>query len=142
MNPSHRGISFHQPIRPKAEKQEAQRWTDTFGVRPADPEAPVETLSGGNQQKVVLGRWLKFSAQILILEEPTIGVDVDARADIYRLIATALEAGLTVLMLSTDLEEVENISHRALVFNRGQIVAQLEGSSLNMSELVRTSSGG
>jgi ribose transport system ATP-binding protein len=102
----------------------------------------VETLSGGNQQKVVLGRWLKFSAQILILEEPTIGVDVGARADIYRLIASALESGLTVLMLSTDLEEVENISHRALVFNRGRIVAELEDDSLTMSELVRTSSGG
>ena len=142
LNPTHRGIPFHRPILPAAEKQEAWRWTKLFGVRPADPEAAVETLSGGNQQKVVLGRWLKFSAQILILEEPTIGVDVGARADIYRLIATALQNGLTVLMLSTDLEEVENISHRALVFNRGRIVAELEGDSLTMSELVRTSSGG
>lgn len=111
-------------------------------MRPSDPEALVETLSGGNQQKIVMGRWLEFGGQLLILEEPTLGVDVGSKADIYALLSDALRAGLSVLLVSTDFEEVAGIAHRALVFDKGAVVAELAGDELNVGNLTLYSTGG
>ena len=98
----------------------------SVGLRPNDPDLPIEALSGGNQQKVVVGRWLATGRKLLIAEDPTAGVDVGAKAEIYRLIARALEAGLAVVVVSTDFEEIAHICHRALVFSRGRIVARTD----------------
>ena len=81
---------------------------------------PIDWLSGGNQQKVVVGRWLHLNGQIYVFEDPTAGVDVGAKAEIYRLFDVALERGATILIVSTDFEEVAKVCHRALVFDRGQ----------------------
>jgi ribose transport system ATP-binding protein len=142
LNPAHRGFSPWSPIYPRPEYEEAIAWVDHFGIRPNDPDATVDSLSGGNQQKVVLGRWIEFRGSLLILEEPTIGVDVGARADIYRFLADELERGLTVLLISTDFEEVANLCHRALIFDRGKIVAELAGDTLTVSNLIRAAAGG
>ena len=96
-------------------------------LRPNEPDLPIEGLSGGNQQKVVVGRWLATGRRLLVAEDPTAGVDVGAKAEIYRLIARALAAGLAVVVVSTDFEEVAHICHRALVFNRGRIIGELIG---------------
>jgi ribose transport system ATP-binding protein len=141
MNPANRGQALHQTIQPKLEKSEAKSWISRFNVRPPDAEQTLETLSGGNQQKVVMGRWLEFGAKLLILEEPTLGVDVGSKAEIYGFLVKALEAGAAVLLVSTDLEEIAGICHRALVFNRGRVAAELEGSSLNVAELVHAAAG-
>ena len=141
MNPANRGIKLHQVIQPKQEKRQARAWVTRFGVRPRDPEAALDTLSGGNQQKVVMGRWLEFGAKLLILEEPTLGVDVGSKAEIYVFLVKALEAGAAVLLVSTDLEEIAGICHRALVFNRGSIAAELEGSDLTVPALVHAAAG-
>jgi len=106
------------------ERNQALFLVAKFGVQPPDTEREVYTLSGGNQQKVVMARWLNIGAKLLILEEPTQGVDVGAKAEIYSLINEALAAGLAVLVVSTDFEEIANICHRALVFNRGRIIAE------------------
>ena len=100
----------------------------------------VEALSGGNQQKVVVGRWLATGRKLLIAEDPTAGVDVGAKADIYRLIAAAVEEGLAVLVISTDFEEIAHICHRALVFSRGRIVRELIGASLTTSAVIAAAS--
>jgi ribose transport system ATP-binding protein len=142
LNPFQRSVSPWAPIYPRPESEEAMTWVDRFGIRPRDPEATLESLSGGNQQKVVLGRWIEFRGSLLILEEPTIGVDVGARADIYRFLADELERGLTVLLISTDFEEVANLCHRALIFDRGQIVAELAGDGLTVPNLIRAAAGG
>ena len=142
LNPSHRGLSPWSPIYPRPELEEATAWVERFGIRPNNPELIVDSLSGGNQQKVVLGRWIEFRGTLLILEEPTIGVDVGSRADIYRFLVEELERGLTVLLISTDFEEVANLCHRALIFDRGQIVAELAGDSLTVSNLIRAAAGG
>ena len=92
-------------------------------MRPNDPTLPIEWLSGGNQQKVVVGRWLRLSGKIYVFEDPTAGVDVGAKAEIYRLFDVALEAGAAILIVSTDFEEVAKVCHRALVFDRGRVVA-------------------
>ena len=94
-------------------------------MRPNDPTLPIELLSGGNQQKVVVGRWLHLAAKLYVFEDPTAGVDVGAKAEIYRLFDVALQAGAAILIVSTDFEEVAKVCHRALVFDRGRVVAEL-----------------
>ncbi len=141
MNPQNRGLKLHQIINPKQEKTEAQTWVRRFNVRPPDSEQHLETLSGGNQQKVVIGRWLELSPKLFILEEPTLGVDVGSKAEIYAFLVKVLEAGAAVLLVSTDLEEIVGIAHRALVFNRGQIAAELSGKNLNVLQLVHAAAG-
>ena len=110
------------------------------GLRPNLPHLPIEALSGGNQQKVVVGRWLDIGGKLLIAEDPTAGVDVGAKSDIYALLDQALAAGLGVLVISTDFEEVARICHRALVFSRGRIVEELAGEALTTSSVIHAAS--
>lgn len=110
------------------------------GLRPNLPAMAIEGLSGGNQQKVIVGRWLATGRRLLIAEDPTAGVDVGAKADIYKLIAEALGRGLAVVVVSTDFEEVANICHRALVFNRGRILCELSGSDVTTEALIAAAS--
>ncbi|GGX19028.1 sugar ABC transporter ATP-binding protein [Streptomyces lomondensis] len=125
---------------PRRERAEAAALIERFGVRPADSEAPIATLSGGNQQKVMIGRWLRIGRRVVILEEPTAGVDVGAKAEIYRLLDEALAQGLAVLLISSDFEEVADVCHRALVFARGTVTAELAGVSLTVTELTHAAS--
>ncbi len=112
-----------------------------FDVRPMDINIDVSALSGGNQQKVVMARWLQLQAPLLILEDPTAGVDVGARAEIYDLLNVALSQGVAVLLITNDLEEVAHICNRALVFNRGQIVGELRNQDVSFANLLELASG-
>jgi ribose transport system ATP-binding protein len=127
-------------IRPRRERKTAAALVDAFSIRPRNCEAVIATLSGGNQQKIMIGRWLRVHRRLLILEEPTAGVDVGAKAEIYRLLDSALTTGLAVLLISTDMEEVANVCHRALVFVRGTATAELTGNALNVTALTHTAS--
>lgn len=139
-NPRVRGVSPMSLINPRRERAEATALVSRFSVRTASTEAPIATLSGGNQQKIMIGRWLGVARRLVILEEPTAGVDVGAKAEIYRLLDDALEAGLAVLLISTDFEEVANVCHRALVFVGGAVTAELSGDALTVTQLTRTAS--
>ncbi|MFF3457154.1 sugar ABC transporter ATP-binding protein [Streptomyces sp. NPDC002730] len=139
-NPRAAGVPAWHWISPRRERAEATALIDRFSVQPRDCEVPIATLSGGNQQKIMVGRWLRGSLRLLILEEPTASVDVGAKAAIYRLLDDALAAGLAVLLISTDFEEVATVCHRALVFARGTVTAELTGEALTVSELTRTAS--
>jgi ribose transport system ATP-binding protein len=127
-------------IRPRHERAAAAALVDAFSVRPRNSEAVIATLSGGNQQKIMIGRWLRVHRRLLILEEPTAGVDVGAKAEIYRLLDSALTTGLAVLLISTDMEEVANVCHRALVFVHGTVTAELAGNALNVTALTHAAS--
>jgi ribose transport system ATP-binding protein len=140
LNPQANGRALFQPRSPANEAGEARRIGADLGLRPNDPHLPVEALSGGNQQKVVVGRWLATGRKLLIAEDPTAGVDVGAKSEIYRLIAAALEQGLTVIVVSTDFEEVAHICHRALVFSRGRIVAEIGEAHLSTAALIHAAS--
>ncbi|BFG79813.1 sugar ABC transporter ATP-binding protein [Paraburkholderia terrae] len=140
LNPRATGRGFLRLKSGRAEYGEALALTTQFGVRPNDPTQAVENLSGGNQQKVVMARWLQIAKRLLILEEPTAGVDVGARADIYALVNSALERGLAVLLISTDFEEVANIAHRALIFNRGRVIDCVQRESLTIQTLLQRAS--
>ena len=140
LNPGAIKRSLFSFLSPRSEAALAEEIGRSVGLRPNDPELPVEALSGGNQQKVVVGRWLATGRKLLIAEDPTAGVDVGAKADIYRLIARALEAGLAVVVVSTDFEEIAHICHRALVFSRGVIVKELAGEALTTPALITAAS--
>jgi ribose transport system ATP-binding protein len=111
-----------------------------FDIRPDDPEIALDTLSGGNQQKVVLARWFAVGRTVVVLEEPTMGVDVGAKADIYGLLGDAARTGTAAIVVSTDMEEVAKIAHRAVVFGRGRVVAELSGPRLTIADLLTAAS--
>ena len=113
-----------------AETEQAKRWIDLLGIRTRGPEQTMRTLSGGNQQKVCVSRWLVDSVKLLILEEPTRGVDVGARREIYMELRALADRGLAVLVLSSDVEEVAGISDRSLVLDRGRIVGRFDKGAL------------
>jgi ribose transport system ATP-binding protein len=112
-----------------------------LGVRPPDIERDVATLSGGNQQKVVLGKWLLSQARLLILDEPTRGVDVGARCDIYEAIASLADAGMAVLLISSDLPEVIGMSQRLLVMRAGRIAGTFQQDDADEERLLACASG-
>ncbi len=122
------------------EAQEAEVLGRTVGLSPNDPSLAIEALSGGNQQKVVVGRWLPTKRRLLIAEDPTAGVDVGAKAEIYGLLFEALGSGMGVLVISTDFEEVAQICHRAIVFSRGKVQAELAGDALTAAALIQAAS--
>ena len=141
LNPQNRGFQWYQPIHPNQEKSEAEVWVGRYDVRPRAPEQAIETLSGGNQQKVVIGKWLEFATKVLILEEPTVGIDVGSKAEIYAFLIGVLKRGVSVLMISTDFEEIANVCHRALVFNRGRIVAEMLQDQLTVPQILHAAAG-
>ena len=119
----------------RAERAEARDWLHRLAVTPADPERPFASLSGGNQQKVVLARWLRCGAGAYLLEEPTNGVDVGAKQAIYASLATATGAGAAVLISSTDTEELCAICDRVIVMRQGVIRAVLRQEQLSEDRL-------
>src|SRR6202044_285677 len=135
LNPCIKDKAVLSPIHPAAERRAARRLGGFVQLSPNDPQALVENLSGGNQQKVVLGRWLDLKGKLLILEDPTAGVDVGAKGEIYRLLFEALETGLSIIVISPDFVEVAAICHRALVFSRGAIVAEIAEADLTAESL-------
>ena len=120
-----------------AETAAAVRQIREFGVRSAGTEQPVKNLSGGNQQKVVLARTLLASPAILILDEPTRGIDVAAKADIYGLIARLAGEGKAILLVSSEMNEILTLSHRILVMREGSVVAECRPAGTTPEEILR-----
>jgi rhamnose transport system ATP-binding protein len=111
-------------LRPAAERKLTLEFIRDLGVKAAGPQAPGGSLSGGNQQKIALARWLATKPRVLILDEPTQGVDVGAKSEIYKIIRQLAAEGLAVLMISSDLPEVLGMSDRIIVMRGGVIVAE------------------
>jgi len=123
------------------QRQEAEWVLGTLGVRPADPHALVRNLSGGNQQKVLLGKWLCARPKLLVLHEPTQGVDVGARVDIEDALVEAARSGCAVIVASMDVSELAGICDRILVTRRGAIAKELSGAQTS-EEIVAAVYGG
>ena len=113
-----------------------------FDVNPPAPAAEVQQLSGGNQQKVVLARWFHLSQPLVVLEEPTAGVDVGAKRQIYAVLRERAEAGTALVVVSTDFEEVATVCTRVLVFRNGLIAAELTGDDIRVGRLLALAAGG
>jgi ribose transport system ATP-binding protein len=115
----------------RQERAEAKTWLDRLAVEPRAPEALFSTLSGGNQQRVILARWLRCGSRAFLLDEPTQGVDVAGKADIYQALNAAARAGACVVMASTDADELVATCDRVLVFRSGRLCAELAGEGLS-----------
>ena len=114
----------------------AQSWIEALDIRPADPDRPAGTLSGGNQQKVLLARLLALSPRVLVLDEPTRGIDVGAKVEIQRLVGELADNGLSVVFVSAELEEVLRVSNRIAVLRGGRIVDTLPADELTVDSLL------
>jgi len=112
-------------------------YANKLHIRPAEPKALVSRLSGGNQQKVVFARWLFADSKVLLLDEPTRGVDVAARAEIYRAIKELAETGAAIVLSSSDLPELMGMADRIMVMRRGHIVARLDARKTSQEEVLR-----
>jgi ribose transport system ATP-binding protein len=128
-------------LRKGSERADVNVWLDRLDVRPRNCEFAMSDLSGGNQQKVVICRWLRMEPKVLVLDEPTQGVDVGAKADIHRLVDEAAAQGTAVLVVSTDHEELVRLCHRVLVVRRGRIVDELSGSQLDADAITAVTIG-
>jgi ABC-type sugar transport system ATPase subunit len=124
----------------RKEKELCKTQVDRLNILISDPNQLVETLSGGNQQKVILGRWLEVNPEILILDEPTRGLDVSAKAEIARIIARLAEAGTSIIFISSEIEEMTSLCDRYLVFKKGSIVGAF-GYGISQDRLVGLAAG-
>ncbi len=125
-------------LRGRPERDEAKTWFDRLQVSPPDGyQLPLASFSGGNQQKIVMGRWLRMAPRVLLLDEPTQGVDVGAKAQLHRVILDAANNGAIVLVNSTDLEELSTLCDRVLVLRGGKVTAELSGDDVNESRINR-----
>jgi ABC-type sugar transport system ATPase subunit len=116
----------------------AEKFIDLLGIVTTGPEQPVGTLSGGNQQKVILARWLATDPRLLILDEPTRGIDVGAKAEIERLVEELSQEGMAVVFISSELEEVVRRSHRVAVLRDRRKIAELTGDDIDEHTIMHT----
>jgi len=138
-NPVQHGL---RPVNRRLECRRADELMEAFDVRPRNPEAQVSVFSGGNAQKLVVARALAGGPVLLLLSEPTAGVDVGARALIYAKLREACGQGLSIVMASSDFEEVVEVADRAAVLHRGTLVTVLDGDAISVAALTGASYGG
>ena len=119
----------------RRERAETHGWCEQLEVRPGRSEDAITGLSGGNQQKVVLARWLRLAPRVLVLDEPTQGVDVGSKADIHALVDRAAADGAVVVVCSSDAEELARVATHVVVLHRGREVARLEGNDLTVANI-------
>ena len=132
-----RRYSWFGFVQTRKERSAAREISHRLGIKTRSIEAPISTLSGGNQQKVVLGRALAAGSDVLVCDEPTAGIDVGARAEIYALLAQLAAEGTGIVVVSSDVMELMGLCHRILVVREGRVVAEFGHGSTSEEELVR-----
>ncbi|MNT13697.1 Ribose import ATP-binding protein RbsA [compost metagenome] len=130
------GVLQYERMNPEIDK-----YIKDLGVRTASPEQNVMGLSGGNQQKVVIARWLSIGPKVLLLDEPTRGVDVGAKTEIHKIICELAEKGLAVLMVSSELPEILAVSDRILVMHEGKLKAELSREEATQEKIMYYATG-
>ncbi len=128
-------------LRPRRERERAAHQRDALRIRLASLDQPVGTLSGGNQQKVVLAKWLETQPRVLLLEEPTRGVDVGAKHEIYTLMHRWTAAGMAILLISTEMPELLGLSDRILVLHRGMVTAEFDRAGATPERILAAAMG-
>jgi rhamnose transport system ATP-binding protein len=128
-------------LRPRRERALADRFMEQLRIKATSPSQIVRSLSGGNQQKVVLAKWLAAEPRILLLDEPTHGVDVGTKADVHRTISQLAGAGLTILLISSELPEILGMSDRVLVMREGRLVAEFTRAEATQERVIHAAAG-
>lgn len=140
--PSTRDFSKHGFFDDKTSTEFVNQLIERLRVKSGTPKLPVGNLSGGNQQKVVLAKWIGIAPKILILDEPTRGVDVGAKREIYQLMNELAERGVPIIMVSSDLPEILGVSDRIIVMHEGRISGELSQSEANQELVMQLATGG
>ncbi|GAA0985808.1 sugar ABC transporter ATP-binding protein [Acrocarpospora macrocephala] len=125
----------------RRDRQVASDAIDQFDVRPRDPEALVASLSGGNQQKVMLAKWFGLQPSVIVLDEPVQGVDVGAKAQVFEYLRAAASAGAAVLVVDSDFDNLTDVCDRVLIIRQGELVGEVDGDSIDTSEITRATFG-
>ncbi|CAH2811602.1 MAG: ABC transporter, ATP-binding protein (cluster 2, ribose/xylose/arabinose/galactose) / ABC transporter, ATP-binding protein (cluster 2, ribose/xylose/arabinose/galactose) [Candidatus Burkholderia crenata] len=112
------------------------RFIESLGIKLRSPDQPIRELSGGNQQKVLLARWLATNPSLLLLDEPTRGIDVGAKADVAKIIRELRDSGLAVLLSASELEDLTAVADRAVVIRDGKTVAELDGARMSKASIM------
>ena len=134
---SKRGI-----VSQKEEVRITKKWIEKFGIKTPSSETTIENLSGGNQQKVVMGRWMEMEPDLLILNNPTRGVDVGAKSEIYKIIDELCKAGTAIIMISSDMSELLSMSDRVMAMAGGRICGELSRCEVTQEKLMELVVGG
>ena len=119
----------------------ARLYIESLSIRPDLPERAARDLSGGNQQKVVIAKWLATQPKVLILDEPTRGVDVGAKAEIYALMRELTAAGMSILFISSEMPELLGMCDRILVMHEGKLTGEFDRSQMSQQALMRAATG-
>ena len=125
----------------KQERKQAASYVEKFDIKAASLSSHLINLSGGNQQKVYLAKWMDTNPEILILDEPTRGIDVNTKKEIYHFIRSLTEQGVSVIVISSEMEEIVGLCHRVIVMRNGAIAGELEGSDINDEEIMYYATG-
>ena len=129
-------------LRPKKDRQKAKAIAQRLDIRMSGITQCVRYLSGGNQQKVVVGKWLGKESKLFMLDEPTAGIDVGAKVEIYRLVADLVKGGAGVIFISSEIPEIVNIADRILVMRFGRIVKEFNRSEATEEKILTAMLGG
>jgi ribose transport system ATP-binding protein len=124
-------------VNKEKETEITQKYIDLLSTKTPSQEQLVGNLSGGNQQKVIIGRWLATNPKILILDEPTRGVDVGAKSEIYAIMNQLVKEGMSIIMISSELPEIINMSDRVYVMNEGRITGCLDRTEVSQEAIMR-----
>ena len=125
----------------ESEETTASNQINKLNIKTPSADTPVINLSGGNQQKVVLGKWLSMNPKLIIFDEPTRGIDVGAKAEIYKLMRKLADKGVAILMISSDMEEVLGISDRIAVMHEGKITGILDREKFSEENIMNLAVG-
>ena len=133
---------WFKPISRKRQDELADEYIRALNINPPNPEHLIKNLSGGNQQKVLLARWLITQPKLLILDEPTRGIDIGAKAEIQKLVLSLAQSGMSVLFISSELEEVLRVSDKIVVLRDRQKVQEMTGDAISRQNVMKAIAGG
>ena len=136
------GITSHGIINENTALEKSEHYVDSLQIKTTSLEVPVNHLSGGNQQKVVLAKWLMTHPKVLFLDEPTRGIDVGAKAEIHMLMAELAQAGVAIVFVSSELPEILGMSDRVIVLHEGKITGEFINDNLTQADILRCAAGG
>ncbi|HEX7055920.1 MAG TPA: ATP-binding cassette domain-containing protein, partial [Bacilli bacterium] len=135
-------VSTHSVIDHNKEIVSGQTYIDSLKIKANSVETIAGTLSGGNQQKVVLGKWLITNPKVLILDEPTRGIDVGAKFEIYTIMNELVQKGVAIIMISSELPEILGMSHRILVLSEGRFTGEFSRQEATQEKIMIAATGG
>ena len=128
-------------ISPREEHGRYQRQKEQLAIKAGNPENPITSLSGGNQQKVILGRWLETGANVMIFDNPTQGIDVGTKFEIYHLLIRLAREGKSILLFSSEFPEIRKVADRCVILYKGRINKILDRSEMNEADMMFYSTG-